>query len=400
MTPLSAPELARRAGVSRERIEELVALGLIAPAGDAFVAADVERVRLVEALETSGTSLERLAEAVRDGRVPLGAIAGVSPREVEFSDRSIGAIAAELGISLDLVAYVYAMWGLSAPEPDEPLRSDDAALWDVFARIYRGTIEPDIFVACNRVFAEGVRKVVDGVSEHVRAGFEAQLAADGGTPADRLVALGDESRRIAPLIAAIAHWGLNRFLEHELVDYFVTLAEDAVADGAQQRVARGSAIAFVDLSGFTALAEQRGDAEAAEKAATLGRLVQETAQRFGGRLVKLLGDGAMLSFADAARAVDSGLDLVASAPSLDLPAAHVGIAAGPVVRKDGDVFGRTVNLASRIADYARPGEVLVDERVTRDAAGAGIRFEPVGPVRLKGIAGPVTVYAARPLVSA
>src|SRR5215211_2987342 len=350
MSPLAADELARRAGVSHERVDSLVALGLIGPsAGDAgFADADVERIRLIEALEVSGTSAERLAEAVRNRRVPLRAITGVSPRVVEFSDRTISEVAARLGISLDLVAYVYAMWGLSAPEPGAPLRADDAALWDAFAAIYRGAIAPEPFVACNRVFAEGVRKVVDSVAEHLRADFEATFPDDA--PGDRLAALGEEARRV---------------------------------------------FAFVDLAGFTALAEQLGDAEAAEKAAVFGRLAQETAQRFSGRLIKLLGDGAMLSFPESSRAVESALDLVAGAPSRDLPAARVGIAAGPVVRKDGDVFGRTVNLAARIADYARAGEVLVEEGVTLSGPGGGVEFDLVGPVGLKGVSVPVTVYAAR-----
>lgn len=397
MSALAADELARRAGVSQERVDSLVALGLIGPsAGDAgFADADVERIRLIEALEVSGTSAERLAEAVRNRRVPLRAITGVSPRVVEFSDRTISEVAARLGISLDLVAYVYAMWGLSAPEPDAPLRADDAALWDAFAAIYRGAIAPEPFVACNRVFAEGVRKVVDSVAEHLRADFEATFPDDA--PGDRLAALGEEARRVFPLVAHVAQWGLNRFLEHTLVDYFVMLAEEAVADdrAARAPAASDSSIAFVDLAGFTALAEQLGDAEAAEKAAVFGRLAQETAQRFSGRLVKLLGDGAMLSFRESSRAVESALDLVAGAPSRDLPAARVGIAAGPVVRKDGDVFGRTVNLAARIADYARAGEVLVEEGVTLSGPGGGVEFDLVGPVGLKGVSVPVTVYAAR-----
>src|SRR5215213_10068772 len=96
MSALAADELARRAGVSQERVDSLVALGLIGPsAGDAgFSDADVERIRLIEALEVSGTSAERLAEAVRNRRVPLRAITGVSPRVVEFSDRTISEVAA------------------------------------------------------------------------------------------------------------------------------------------------------------------------------------------------------------------------------------------------------------------------------------------------------------------
>ena len=354
----------------------------------------MERVRLVDALDASGIPLEELAAAVAAGRVPLAAIAGVSPRAIDVSDRSIGEIAAELEIPLEVASYVYAMWGLSAPDPDRALRADDAELWRIFAAIYRGRIDSESFVACNRIFAEGIRKVVDGVEEHLRRDLE----ANEGAPGERLVAVGDEARRVAPLVAGIAEWGLNRFLEHALTDYFVTLAEQAIDGGSNRPApeAGTSSIVFLDLTGFTALAEERGDSVAAEKAAVLGRIVQESAQRFHGRLVKLLGDGAMLAFPEPADAVRSGLELVGRARSFDLPPARVGIASGPVVRKDGDLFGRTVNKAARIADYARPAEVLVDEEVAARAGGGAIRFDVVGPVELKGVAGLVTVLAARP----
>jgi class 3 adenylate cyclase len=79
-----------------------------------------------------------------------------------------------------------------------------------------------------------------------------------------------------------------------------------------------------------------------------------------------------------------------------LPPARVGVHAGPVVFRDGDYFGRTVNLASRITDYARPSEVLVSRAVV-EAVGetADLAFEPIGPVSLKGITEPVVLYAAR-----
>src|SRR5205823_5240020 len=79
---------------------------------------------------------------------------------------------------------------------------------------------------------------------------------------------------------------------------------------------------------------------------------------FGGRVVKTLGDGVMFHFADPAGAILCGLAMVERAERLGLPRARMGVNAGKVVFRDGDYFGRTVNIAARIADYARPGEVL------------------------------------------
>ena len=74
-----------------------------------------------------------------------------------------------------------------------------------------------------------------------------------------------------------------------------------------------------------------------------------------GTLVKMLGDGAMLHFADPAAAVRSALDLVKAIPAAGLPPARFGISAGPVIQRDVDYFGQTVNVAARFVDYARPG---------------------------------------------
>jgi hypothetical protein len=103
---------------------------------------------------------------------------------------------------------------------------------------------------------------------------------------------------------------------------------------------RPPAICFIDLSGYTALTEELGDQVAAERAGTLGTLLQELAHTRGGRVVKLLGDGAMLQFPDPSTAVRCGLEMVEQVEQAGLPPARVGIASGPVVFRDGDCYGR------------------------------------------------------------
>jgi adenylate cyclase len=76
-----------------------------------------------------------------------------------------------------------------------------------------------------------------------------------------------------------------------------------------------------------------------------------------------------------------------------LPSARVGIHADPVVFRDGDYFGGTVNTAARIADYARPREVLVSGDVVAHAEGAAV-FEPIGDVGLRGLVDPAALFRA------
>jgi class 3 adenylate cyclase len=152
---------------------------------------------------------------------------------------------------------------------------------------------------------------------------------------------------------------------------------------------------FLDLTGYTRLTEQRGDQVAAELAGTLAVLVERSADEYGGVPVKWLGDGVMVYFREPAGAVAAALELVAQLPQAGLPPAHVGVAAGPVVVQGGDYFGRTVNLAARIAAHASASRVLVSERVVEGTPPQGVRFVELGPVPLEGIAHPVRLLEAR-----
>ena len=166
------------------------------------------------------------------------------------------------------------------------------------------------------------------------------------------------------------------------------------AAGMLGRPGRVPAMSFLDLVGYTRLTEERGDAAAAALAEALAVLVGRSAREHGGVPVKWLGDGVMVHFREPTGAVRSALELVAQLPEAGLPPAHVGVAAGPVVVQGGDYFGRTVNLAARIAARAGAGQVLVSQRVAESAPPQGVRFVELGEQPLKGIARPVRLLEA------
>jgi adenylate cyclase len=161
------------------------------------------------------------------------------------------------------------------------------------------------------------------------------------------------------------------------------------------RPGRVPAMVFLDLVGHTRLTEEQGDAAAAALAESLALLVNRSAREHGGVPIKWLGDGVMVHFREPAGAVRSALDLVGQLPEAGLPPAHVGVAAGPVVIQGGDYFGRTVNLAARIAARAGPGQVLVSQRVAESAPPQEVRFVAWGARQLKGFAHPVELLEAR-----
>jgi adenylate cyclase len=161
------------------------------------------------------------------------------------------------------------------------------------------------------------------------------------------------------------------------------------------KLARPPAMVFLDLTGYTKLTEERGDAAAASMARSLSSLVSSTARRHGGEAVKFLGDGVMLYFPYPGQAVLASLEMVRSTEASGLPPAHVGVASGPVIMQDGDYFGRTVNLASRIAGKASSREVSVSADVAEICSGdLEVNFPSVGATELKGVERPAELFRA------
>jgi class 3 adenylate cyclase len=154
-----------------------------------------------------------------------------------------------------------------------------------------------------------------------------------------------------------------------------------------------SAAVFADLCEYTRITEELGDEAAARIAVALGEIATIVARRHGGRVVKMLGDGAHLHFPKSGDAVAASVELLALVRGSGLPCARVGVNAGPMIEANGDYYGRAVNVAARIAAQAAPGDVLVGEAALTPGD-TGVRYERVGPVTLRGVASQVTVYRA------
>jgi adenylate cyclase len=156
-------------------------------------------------------------------------------------------------------------------------------------------------------------------------------------------------------------------------------------------------ICFLDITGYTRMTAQRGDSAAAQLATDVARIVQRTAASYAGKPIKWLGDGVMVYFEEASASIVAALEMLTTLAAAGMPPAHVGIHTGEVHFNQGDYFGQTVNVASRIADFARPGEVLVSRDAVDAAGGAlsDVRFEGIGPVELKGLEAPIELFAAR-----
>jgi class 3 adenylate cyclase len=182
------------------------------------------------------------------------------------------------------------------------------------------------------------------------------------------------------------------FQREHMFEHIETALEDA---GVHRKAPRGvEGCAFADLSGYTTLTEESGDEAAARVSLKLAALVNEIAASHRGHVVKMLGDGVHFYFRDPHDAVAAALDIVDSVRPAGLPPAHVGVNAGPMIYEEGDYFGRTVNIAARIAAQAGPDQVFVGPDVVQHVRPDGFHLVEVGTFELKGIAGRVSLMQA------
>jgi class 3 adenylate cyclase len=151
-------------------------------------------------------------------------------------------------------------------------------------------------------------------------------------------------------------------------------------------VRRQPSIAFVDLAGYTRLTVESGDELAVQSAVRLQELSAVVADRHGGRLVKLLGDGVMFRFPDSATAVRAVTELLPRLPGRRTAGGTRRAGDGPLIDRDGDVYGRTVILAARLASEAKPDEILVGADVVESVDPAEFTFVRAGDAELEASA--------------
>jgi adenylate cyclase len=394
VTKLSAQEVADLVPCSLEDVRRLEDLGILEQAdGDGrHPSSDVHVVRLMGAFEDAGISLEDVARGMKTGELsfPMGLFMPEPVEQPETYER----LAAGLGRDPDLVRRLSREMGLPPPA-DDRLRAEDAehlalilTTLDLaddeelsrFARLYGGTVQ---------------RLVTSGLQFFDRA-VRQRVATFDVSDSEKDALVYQRAGGYTELVQRLVSWLQRRHREHAVLEYLVGVAEDSMEErGISPRPAKQPpAIAFLDLTGYTRLAEERGDEAAAELASDLASVVQDRATVHGGRPVKWLGDGVMFHFNDPGGAIRSGLDLVEQTERATSMPARMGINAGAVIVQEGDYFGRTVNVAARIADYARPHEVLVSDEAKKSSGVADVDFELVGDVPLKGVSKAVRLHRA------
>jgi adenylate cyclase len=390
-------ELALRAGVEPEYVDRLVELGILEPgSGDTFSAGDVRRAIWLHSLERAGVPLDGMAAAVRNGAISFSFLdASAFDRFAGLSSTTFRELSARTGIPLELLTVLRVALGFAEPQPEDHVRQDELSIVPVIELQLSNGFRPVVIERWLRACGDSLRRVVETETDGYQTEVMQRLMDAGMTEGEMMDTQAEFGSRLAPLIEQALLAMYHGHQEHAWTNASAEQVEGALERaGLHTRLRLPPAVCFLDITGYTRLTEEQGDEAAADLAAKLATLVRRSSQEHGGQPVKWLGDGVMFYFPDPGQAVLAALDMVEGVAAHGLPPAHVGIHAGPVIFQEGDYFGRTVNIAARIGEFARSGEVLVSQDVVEAAQGIPVTFKDVGPVELKGVSGAIRLHSA------
>jgi adenylate cyclase len=346
-----------------------------------------ERAELVTELLEGGFTLDQVREAARQSRLALLPIdrvlhpADVTLTAIDVAERS--------GMSLEFLRRLWRSLGFAEAEDTEVAFTEaDLEAASTLAPFLAAGLDEDTLLVVGQVLGHGMARLAETLREIVG---EALMQA-GDT--ERAVGLrfAQAAENLVPLLNPLLGYVLSAHLKEQVKTDVVMQAE--LATGHVEN-GRPIAVCFADLVGFTTLGERVPPGELSAAGRRLTALAVDVA-RYPVRLVKMIGDAAMLVAPEPEPLLHAALELVERAEAdPDLMPLRVGMASGDAIVHTGDWLGAPVNLASRLTGVARPGSVLATRGV-RDAARESFAWSPAGARRFKGVRDEVRLYRARP----
>jgi adenylate cyclase len=349
-----------------------------------------EREELLQWLVGDGFSPDDLRRAHRNGLLlflPAEREVGGEPL---YTAEEVARLA---GADAELLTRLRRAQGLPVPEPDaREMTEVDLASARTAHRFSELGLSDEQLLSTTRVLGRSLSRA----AEAMRSVMLETVLAPGTTEVELAQRYGAAVHEVMPLVGPMVVQLLSQHLRNMVQTEAVGAGERATGT---LPGARDTTIAFADLVGFTRLGEEIAPEDLGRIAERLEVLAADVVAA-PVRIVKTIGDAVMLAAPAPAALVATALQLVAATDAdaardgEEFPQVRVGVAYGPAVARGGDVFGRAVNLASRVTAIARAGSVLATRDV-RDAAREEFRWSPAHARRLKGLPDPVPLYRAR-----
>jgi adenylate cyclase len=383
---LSLKEAAERVGVSADTLRRWARDGVI-PEVDGtgeWTTAAVAHARIVARLRERGHSLEQIKRAGDEGRLAYSYIEDMFDGD-RAASVSIDDAGDRSGLEPALIERFWTSLGLPATGLDELTEEDVEALQYVGAILDSGFPLVAFLQLC-RVYGQALSQIADAEVRLFHLYVHEPLMRDGVPGLEMAEQMEDLARALLPLSSPVMDYVHQRFLQHfveqDVVGHMESELEDEEIDLGRIRVA----IAFADLAGYTRFTEEEGEEEALSSVERFVEGVTNTLPE-DARVVKTIGDEVMVVGQDVGALVDWAVGFTSLFD--ERPEPRIGVHYGTTLYRDGDYFGRDVNLTSRVVARARGGEVLVSDAVVdalRDSP--HLTFEEIGQVKLKGFAEP------------
>lgn len=287
----------------------------------------------------------------------------------------------------DTLAMVSA-FGFPSPGPQDPYFSPQEADALIAAADRKEWWPVEVQMEVSRVWGQALARMAAAEVYNFRFETEPRVRRGEVAPAEALATIQRALAELLPLADPLIVGIHRRWVDHELTQYAVREAEEHAPGAIPGAI--DVCLLFCDLKDFTTFAERHGDAAATAAASRFAHVITEERGEHG-RVVKELGDGAMLVYPEAEQAVQAWRRFQA-AMGADRPLAlHGGMHQGVVVRREGDYFGGSVNLASRLLALAGSGELLATRSAVDRAGGPG-GWTALGGHRMRGLQAQVDVY--------
>jgi adenylate cyclase len=389
--PFTLKQAADRVGVSPSTLRRWADTGVIPQVDGSgrWSAAAVAHARIVARLRERGHRLEQIREAGRQGRLAYGYIADVLAGDEP--PRSLKEAADATGLEPALVERFWASVGFP-PAAVERLGDDDVRALHYVASVLDAGFPLVAFLQLCRVYGVALSQIADAEVRLFHLYVHEPLMREGVPGLQMAEEMESLASDLLPLASPLMDYVHQRFLRHyveqDVVGHMEGELEDEDAALGRLRVA----IAFADLAGYTRFTEEEGEEEALS---SIERFVEGVTASLpeDARVVKTIGDEVMVVGQDIGRLVDWAVGFASLFQ--ERPEPRVGLHWGTALYRDGDYYGREINLASRIVARARGGEVLVSDSVVEVVAGAPhLSFEEIGQVKLKGFGEPRRLYRA------